>query len=334
MEKMLKELAIAVSDSEDLESFVRPLLKMMEAITGLESTYMTRVNNHESIQNVIYAEHKKKPFVTEGLQVPWNDTLCKRALDDQIFYTDRVSEIWADSGAAREIGIETYISQPINLSDGTFYGTLCGASADRVKVNQESRKILNLFAELIAHQIERERMLKRLQSENITYKHFALTDQLTGIPNRRASIIELSRAMNQVKRSGSTLLVAYIDLDGFKKINDNFGHDAGDRFLIEIAKVLIQNLRDSDFVGRLGGDEFLAFGIKGQEPNLVSKETLKSRVEQFTQGLFDLGDYELSYEGASVGVVSYEGDDITVDRLLNQADSAMYLAKQKRKAKY
>ena len=52
MEKMLKELAIAVSDSEDLESFVRPLLKMMEAITGLESTYMTRVNNHKSIQNV------------------------------------------------------------------------------------------------------------------------------------------------------------------------------------------------------------------------------------------------------------------------------------------
>lgn len=331
---MLNDLAEVVSDSDDLESFARPLLRMLEQVTGLEATYLTEIDEQQGVQSVLYVEGEKENFITEGIQVPWDDTLCKRAIDEQVFFTQAVGERWPESGAAKELGIQTFLSHPVCLGDGSLYGTLCGASHASVTVNTDARKILQLFAELIARQIDRERLLKQLQNENRTYKHFALTDPLTGVPNRRAAVIELSRALLHVQRHGGVLHLAFLDLDGFKAINDTYGHDAGDRFLLELSATFTHGMRQSDYFARIGGDEFLAFSL--ETDSSVSKETEHSqsfadRLFQLSKGVFNTGEHMLDYQGASVGVVSTTTGEETAEVLIQRADDAMYKVKQARK---
>ena len=146
---------------------------------------------------------------------------------------------WGDSGAARELGITTYLSEPVHVVAGELYGTLCGASRARVQIPADTRRLLKMFSQLIARQLERERLLAQLKNENREFRQHALSDPLTGIPNRRALANELGRALANADRAGTVVHVAFIDLDEFKAINDEHGHDTGDRFLIAIAQALL-----------------------------------------------------------------------------------------------
>ncbi len=323
MDSLLNQLAQDVTGANDLESLVRPMLALLEVVMGLESTYLTSIDEGEGIQHIVYARNSKQLTIPEGLSVPWGDTLCKRALDEGKPYTDDVAGCWGDSDAARALGIQTYVSQPVHTIDGTLYGTLCAASGRKVPVEADELRVLGLFARLIAQQIERERLLAMLRKSNAELSSRAMTDPLTGLANRRAVINELTRLLAHTERRGDQLLVAFIDLDDFKQINDRYGHDIGDHFLIHIAERLRACVRTGDLVGRLGGDEFVVL-TSGNEPN-----RLQDRLERATTGAFHHQDIQLDYAGASVGVVdSRTGDQ--PDTLLSRADQQMYALKQHR----
>lgn len=160
LDPILDRLAEALSDSDDLESLVRPLLELLEAVTGLESTYLTTIDTANNVQRILFARNTREMTIPEGLAVPWGDTLCKRALDEGRAYTDDVDNCWGDSNAARELGIKTYLSEPVRVAAGELYGTLCAASGSKVEVPPQKRRILVMFARMIARQIERERLLQ------------------------------------------------------------------------------------------------------------------------------------------------------------------------------
>ena len=247
-------------------------------------------------------------------------------------FTDDVAGCWGDLQAAKQLGINTYLSEPICIGDGELFSTLCGASASRLSINIEARRLLSMLAKLIARQLERDRLLERLQQENLVFSQQALTDPLTGIPNRRASLQELNRAIAGVRRSGTPLHLAFIDLDGFKVINDQYGHDAGDRFLIQIAQRLSEGLRDSDFVARYGGDEFLVFGPACSADLEESREAIRTRLESVTIGIYDLSGQDFFYAGPSIGVVTALADEKDSASLISRADAAMYEVKQARRS--
>lgn len=326
MDLFLSKLANSVSSAGDLESLTRPLLELLETVTGLESTYLTTVDEVKGVQYILYSRNSSKLKIPENLSVPWEDTLCKRALEENRPYTDDVGSCWGDSDAARALGIKTYLSQPVRNLDGGLYGTLCGASADAIAVPPEVVKVLNLFAQLIGRQVDRERQLQSLQKTNQELQTHALTDPLTGVANRRALIDDLRRLLAQAKREQKTLLVAFIDLDGFKAINDRHGHDVGDRFLIHIASRLVSGTRGGDLVGRYGGDEF-AVVTQGGDP-----QELRSRLQQMTVSRFASNGVSFDYQGASVGVVASELEEADAEQLLSRADAAMYEVKKQRKA--
>ena len=331
-EAILDKLATVVAETDDVESLVRPLLDLLEAVTGLESTYVTAIDLINSTQHIIFARNIKELTIPEGLSVPWDDTLCKRALEEGRAYTDDVAACWGDSDAARLLGITTYLSTPIRVGSNELYGTLCGASASRVPVSAEARRLLTMFATLIARQIERERLLAQLRQENKIYSEHALLDPLTGVANRRALTRELERALANARRSGTEIHVAFIDLDGFKAINDQRGHDAGDRFLMQIASALHSGMRDGDFVARHGGDEFVFFGMAGSDDHPQSRRVLQSRLENLTRGSFTLGEQRIDYAGASVGVVTSTAQREDCESLIARADAAMYAVKRQRRA--
>lgn len=324
----ITRLADTVIEARSMEQLVRPLLELLETISGLESTYMTTVDETAGVQHILYARNTQRLRIPEGLSVPWSDTLCKRSLEEGRTYTDDVEGCWGDSDAARALGIQTYASTPIHGTGGSLHGTLCAASSDRRPLQDGADQVMRLFAHLIGQQVEREQLLRDLQAANVRLSESALSDPLTGLPNRRALLAELGRRLKRRQRDGSQVLLAFIDLDGFKSVNDMHGHDAGDRFLKAIAHALSRCHRADDFCSRLGGDEFVVLGTTAGDAE--NGETLfKSRLQAATTGCFDLGDLVLDYPGASIGVITAVDEDS--ETALARADAAMYADKRSRK---
>src|ERR1051325_3356646 len=172
-------LADSVTGAQSLEELVRPLLELLQAVTGLESTYLTRIDTTAGGQHVVYARNTLRLQIPEGLEVPWEGTLCKRALEEGRLYTDDVANCWADSEAAMALGIATYTSTPVRIEDGTLYGTLCAASGERKPLADGAEKILYMFSRLIGQQIERERLVHALRQANDSLAVSALTDTTT-----------------------------------------------------------------------------------------------------------------------------------------------------------
>jgi diguanylate cyclase (GGDEF)-like protein/PAS domain S-box-containing protein len=156
-------------------------------------------------------------------------------------------------------------------------------------------------------------------------KHMALHDSLTGLSNRHLFFSQLKQAVAKAKRHQHSLAVHYVDLDGFKEINDRLGHDAGDVVLKVVAKRLKSITRESDTVCRLGGDEFAVLaeivGGRGAMATMAGK-IIKEISEPISTG------EDECIVGASVGIAIYPDHAYDADTLLKNADSAMYKAKE------
>jgi diguanylate cyclase len=326
LDSLLSQVAETVSGAQDLETLTRPLLQLLETVTGLQSTYLTAVDEQAGFQRIVYSRNTGRMQIPEGLEVPWGDTLCKRALEEGRAYTDDVAGCWGDSDAARALGIRTYMSQPVRMADGQLFGTLCGASAETVSVPQSTLNVFTMFAQLIAQQVEREKLIGRMSQVTRDLAHKSLTDPLTGLPNRRAMEQKLQRMLDRAAQEGGAVQVAFVDLDGFKAINDAHGHDVGDHFLLHIARKLSDCVRPGDLVSRIGGDEFLVLAPYEEQ------STLGERLTQATVGRFEQGSCSIDYPGASVGVARSHPGETDAAALLKRADEAMYEVKRARKS--
>lgn len=325
-------LADSMTHARTLEDLVRPLLELLQTVTGLESTYLTTIDADAGVQYILFARNTHRLLIPEGLSVPWEGTLCKRALEEGRPYTDDVAQCWADSGPARELGIATYASTAVRTDDGTLYGTLCAASDERKPLADGAQQVLQMFSRLIAQQVERERLVKALHKANDTLAVSALTDATTQLPNRRALMEELNQRVAGLEAASQSLIVAFVDLDQFKAINDHYGHDAGDRFLVAIGSRLQGALRAGDFAARLGGDEFVALASAPLADAISIASALHARLQAATTGRFNLDGEVIDYAGPSIGVIVAPQDARDADALLAQADAAMYATKRARKA--
>jgi diguanylate cyclase (GGDEF)-like protein/PAS domain S-box-containing protein len=162
-------------------------------------------------------------------------------------------------------------------------------------------------------------------------EHIAHYDTLTGVPNRVLLVDRLAQALARAKRDRRLMAVCYVDLDGFKQINDSFGHDAGDRVLVEVTRRIKEAVREDDTVARLGGDEFVVL-LVGLEQAEECAGTLHRLLERISQPIPVHG--EVLSVSASIGVALYPEDEEDADTLLRHADQAMYVAKQAGKNRY
>lgn len=386
MDALLDRLSASVTSAQSLEELVRPLLEMLEEVSGLDSTYLTVIDLERDEQRILYSRNTGSMTIPEGLAVPWGDTLCKRALDEGRPFTSNVSECWGDSSAAKTLGIQTYLSTPVYIeagvnsyvdrgeaslgnstwsgtgnstgngatgpaqngvdptdSSGTLFGTLCGASSQVKTPDPSVQRVLALFSNLIGRHIERERMLAKLEESNRKMEQLATTDPLTGLLNRRGLMQRLGeiRAANLRHKRLSGLL--FLDLDGFKGLNDTYGHDQGDLLLQEVARRIREGVREEDVVGRLGGDEFVVIlnGIGGS----FSERT--DRTEKTEKGLHSaackiLESVSLPYDldaltfrcSASVGGTFFGSAPEEIKDILKRGDGAMYAAKKAGRNRY
>jgi diguanylate cyclase (GGDEF)-like protein/PAS domain S-box-containing protein len=185
--------------------------------------------------------------------------------------------------------------------------------------NQVTQSLLSIHDITERKQIEEK--LKRISNY----------DLLTNLPNRVLLADHLNHAMVQCQRRNLSLAVAYMDLDGFKVVNDTYGHNLGDKLLVALSKRMKEALREGDTLARIGGDEFIAVMV-----NLEKVEDSEPALERLLKTTAEpvIVDDTVVQISLSIGVTLYPQDGVDADQLMRHADQAMYVAKQAGKNRY
>ncbi|MGL5453221.1 MAG: sensor domain-containing diguanylate cyclase [Aeromonas sp.] len=213
-----------------------------------------------------------------------------------------------------EPGIRFYAGQPLQIAGGYKLGTLCIVDTVPRVMTQEDIGLLEDLAAMVVRELEAVEL--------------ATIDELTRISNRRGFVMLAEKTLSLVSRLQVPLSLLYLDLNGFKEINDRWGHAEGDRALVIFTRVLQQVFRGADVFARMGGDEFAVL-----LPN-VTQAQAQQAYERFNGVLAKHNEhshcgYDLT---CSAGIVSYEGGgEVTLDKLLDQADTLMYQRKRESK---
>ena len=209
---------------------------------------------------------------------------------------------------------------PLSYGALGFSLAIVGISLWHYRHSQRQLAVANqtLEAQVMARTAELDTLVEQ-------FKGLSLQDALTGLNNRRHFDALLHQEMALAQRKGSLLSLLMIDIDHFKKVNDNFGHDAGDAVLIEVAALLKKHFRGTDVVCRLGGEEFVALlpGTGAAEAQTRAEKLLKAQSNQALSHLHQpLGRITLS-----CGIATYPAHTMDPKRLLRLADTALYKAK-------
>ena len=169
------------------------------------------------------------------------------------------------------------------------------------------------------------KLVGRLDETQKRLKHIAVTDELTGLKNRRHIMDQMNKEYQRAVRTGGTLSLIILDIDNFKKVNDSLGHAFGDRVLRAVAQEMQGGLRSYDLLGRIGGEEFL---IASPGSTLDDAAGLAERIRQKIKGRTISDRTTEIAVTVSAGVTSLSEQDATADAMLQRADDALYLAKQ------
>jgi diguanylate cyclase (GGDEF)-like protein len=169
------------------------------------------------------------------------------------------------------------------------------------------------------------------RSMTLRLAHLAQYDALTGLPNRVLLFDRAQQAISRAVREKTVLALMYLDLDGFKDINDSLGHDAGDAVLVQFAERMSAALRSSDTLSRQGGDEFVM--LAPLVPDGDAAKVLASKLVEIAAMPFTVGGHVLRVT-TSLGIALFPQDGDSFDLLSRRADAAMYSAKRAGKNRY
>ncbi|MEJ2287684.1 MAG: diguanylate cyclase [Deinococcales bacterium] len=213
-------------------------------------------------------------------------------------------------------GTGNWLGVPL-VSHAGVVGALAVQTDGEERYGPEHLELLQFVSTQVATVIERKQAEARL-------RHMALHDPLTDLPNRALFHDRFEVALQRARRDGEHVGLLYLDLDDFKKVNDNFGHEAGDAVLREVARRLTGCVRKSDTVARMGGDEFTVLLTNAAGPDAVFLVMEKVRAAVCAPYDLDGGRLTLS---VSMGSAAYPHDGQDQDTLLRQADASMYTSK-------
>ena len=322
-QQLLQEMAVNINFA--LDNFDREAKRREAelAIIKEKETAQNYLDIVDAIVLVLDTQNNVKLINNKGCEIlgyPLEDIIGKNWIDNFIpeRYRHPVIDV-AKTIIDEDIPTKSSFENPILRSDGEER-LISWKNTTLFDEDGNSAGILT-YGEDITEQREAQEKLN----------HIAHYDTLTNLPNRVLLSDRLSQSMAQSKRQNKSLAVVYIDLDGFKEVNDAHGHDIGDKLLVEISYRMKEALREGDTISRFGGDEFVAVLPdlqKGEDCEPVLERLLKS-----TSATVIVDNIMLNVS-ASIGVTIFPQDASDVDQLMRHADQAMYQAKQSGKNRY
>lgn len=206
--------------------------------------------------------------------------------------------------------LRCYIGAPLTTAEGYNLGTICAFDSKPRRFTAQEIEIIGTFATLVMNHLE-------LRSQ-------ANLDYLTGVYNRRSFASGLERELARLHRNNGHAVVAFLDLDHFKKVNDTFGHPVGDKVLQEFAKIVLEQCRRSDLVARLGGEEF---AVLLTDTDIAAARSWAERMRKRVSETQFAGDNAVKLT-VSVGLAAVDKTQTTSDVITGLADTALYKAKR------
>jgi diguanylate cyclase (GGDEF)-like protein len=249
--------------------------------------------------------------------VAWIDYRAGSGLEIAVFYLPPIVAVAWHLGRSAGVGFAVFTTLMRAVLD--WVARPGAASSQMFAWNSAAQLLFFLFIAAL---------VSLLAEQTVELRALAREDPLTGIPNRRAFFGALDRMLEWSRRQGSSWVLAYLDVDNFKKINDTRGHAVGDAVLQKVARTLREGTRRIDVVARLGGDEFA----------LLLPETDAARAEMVVNKLLSLLDETMSRAGwgsdvsFSVGVITFAVPPDSIDTAVSMADACMYRVKARGKA--
>jgi diguanylate cyclase (GGDEF)-like protein len=224
-------------------------------------------------------------------------------------------------GLVQDIALKSAIVCPLQFSD-TFIGCLSLYHVETNHYTEDHRRLLERIAEQAGAVIHNSIVFERTQEDS-------LTDPLTLLPNRRSMFVHLSRELSRAERLKSEVAIVVMDVDGFKEINDNYGHNVGDEALRQVAKALLGALRPYDLCVRYAGDEFIVvLADCSREAADLKRRELQARIAEIE---LDVRGGRRLQLAASAGASVFPEDGSTYEALLTDADQRMYRDKAARR---
>jgi len=298
---------------------VDQLIDMLELITNAFVEISTR--EHQQLENFLKSLNKRldrmSGFVSRTIEFGKQVSSETKALDEKL--QGNVSEIKESVEQSNTLGdARDILIQKIDQIVETVGHFRANQEANQQKLTKD---IQTLQEQLIATQDEST----RLRDELAEQKARAQTDPLTNLPNRYYYNERLTQEYNRWRRYRSSLTMVIGDIDYFKRINDEFGHDAGDEVLKSVANYFMSTLRESDFVARFGGEEFI---ILLPETSLVDATKAMNKIRLGIKGLVIQHQNNKIPVAMSFGIAEFENHD-TAKSVFDRADTALYRAKEK-----
>jgi diguanylate cyclase (GGDEF)-like protein/PAS domain S-box-containing protein len=267
--------------------------------------------------------HRTGPddFLPAGHTMPVTQAVGGRLASSAhaVALNDLTGEPFAGELAERGLPWKSYIGSRI-ATDGTPYGALVflDRTPRRPPFEQAHLDFVDVLTAMISSAVAREISADAMRDR-------AIHDPLTGLPNRSLLDEHFSRMIARARRSDGGIAIFYVDLDGFKPINDTYGHAAGDAVLRSVARRFLRAARGEDVVARLGGDEFVILQTEADDAAITA---LSSRLRASLQKPIELPNGGSAFVDASIGVGRYPGDGEDLDTILQAADAEMYRAKR------
>ncbi|WFU09824.1 EAL domain-containing protein [Rhizobium sp. CB3090] len=319
------ELLEMIAKSEPLEMILEALVLMVEdQMTDIKGSVLLLDPegihlSHGAAPNLPAAYSRLIDGVAIGPKVGSCGTAAWRG--KPVFVDDTQTDpLWEDfSVLAAQYGLRSCWSTPIMTSQGNVLGTFALYSGTVRKPTERELELVAMATHIAGIAIERKRAEDRIY-------FMAHHDDLTGLPNRAFLKENMAKILFKARRNGRKVTVAYVDLDNFKQVNDSRGHSAGDELLKELTARMVDSLRASDMVVRLGGDEFLLVIVHQSRHDTGITRRLRELQKVITQPVM-IGEIEIAVT-SSIGVAAFPADGETPDELIACADAAMYRAKE------
>jgi diguanylate cyclase (GGDEF)-like protein len=327
----LSSIAAATQEAQMLYELTQDLgnsLSLQEALAFV-GVRMKRLIPYETIAVYIRRDEKLTPEYVSGenlrlftsLEIPLGQGLSGWVAENNKPLLNGNPSVEAGylNDPTKYSTLRSALAVPLNGANGPL-GVMALYRADRDAFSKENLRILLAISPKVALAVETA-LSNRMLETSIT------TDYLTNLPNARSLFLSLDNELARAQRTGSSLAVIVTDLDGFKQVNDRFGHLAGNKVLRLIANGLREQCDATDYVARMGGDEFVLL-ISGE-----SGEALEAKIDRLRMVAREAGDStpEPCALSMSVGVATYPEDGSDGEDLLAEADRRMYKSKRLRK---
>ena len=319
LQSALYDISEAANTTGDLQALFR-------RIHGIVGTLLPANNLFVALYDEKKDELSFPYYVDEHDLAPAPRKLDSGTLSAEVIRSGQALLLTPDTDVILSEHVDTIVGKdsldwlgvPLNSSKGIIGALVVQSYSGEVRYTEQDKSLLQFVSNQIASAIVRKQNEALLQ-------YIAHHDPLTDLPNRELFHDRLQTALARARRNKERLAVLYIDLDGFKQVNDGHGHAVGDLLLQEVAQRIRRCLRESDTVGRIGGDEFVVLlnNITLPEHGAVVAEKIRAVLDR----PFELAGQRL-HISSSIGVAAYpeHGDDNK--QLIRHADEAMYAAKK------